>query len=218
MPAEVLVRGEAEVRCLPDRAMLNVVVDGEGNSQQDAFRRASDAARSVDAVFEKFADSLDRRITSGVVVRPKTRWKKGESITSGWIATRTTSLDVKDFTTLGEMISQLPSAGATSLSGPFWRVDPSNEAHTEARQAAALDARRRAESYAGALGLRLGNACWIAEPGLRIEGGSPAGRFAAAPIGMARSAAAPDEPMDIRPDEITIEATVEACWELESQS
>ncbi|MBV8529126.1 MAG: SIMPL domain-containing protein [Candidatus Dormibacteraeota bacterium] len=175
MPAEVMVRGEAEVRTLPDRALINVAIEGEGTTQQDAFRRASESASRIDAVVEKFAAAFDRRITSSVVVRPKTRWKKGESTTTGWIATRTTSLDVKDLTALGRLISELPGAGASSLQGPFWRVDQSNDAYSTARRLAARDAYRRATAYADALGLRLGGVSWIAEPGCGTTGRSPRG-------------------------------------------
>jgi uncharacterized protein YggE len=213
MSAEVLVRGEAEVRCLPDRALLHVAIEGEGSSQEDAFRRASETASAVDSVVDKFARSVDRRITSSVVVRPKTRWRKGETTRTGWIATRITSLDVKDLTALGVLISELPGAGASSVQGPFWRVDQSNDAYGTARQLAARDAYRRAQAYADALGLGLGSVLWIAEPGLRNEGSRWA--HAAMPRGaVSAGAAGVAEPMEIRPDEVTIEAAVEACWEL----
>lgn len=217
MPPEVLVRGEAEVRCLPDRALVQVVVEGEANSQQDAYRRVSESARTVDAVIEKFAQALDRRITSGVVVRPKTRWKKGETQTTGWIASRTTSLDVKDLTALGALISELPGAGASALQGPAWRVDQSNDAYSTARQLAARDAYRRATAYADALGLRLGDVAWIAEPGLRNDS-SQATRGYALAGAVARGPVGDVEPMEIRPDEVTIQASVEASWQLEGSA
>ena len=214
MPKEVLVRGEAEVQCLPDRALVQVVVEGEGNSQQDAFGRATEASSRVDAVIEKFAQALDRRITSSVVVRPKTRWKRGETTTTGWIASRTTSLDVKDLTALGALISELPGAGASSVHGPVWRVDQSNDAYSTARQLAARDAYRRAAAYADALGLRLGDVSWLAEPGLRSNSSQPTRAFALAGA-VARGPVSDAEPMEIRPDEVTIQASVEACWLLE---
>lgn len=87
-------------------------VEAEAASQQDAFRRASESASDVDRVLDRFSEALDRRITSTVVVRPKTRWKKGETNTVGWIASRTSSLEAKDLSRLGELVSELAEAGA----------------------------------------------------------------------------------------------------------
>jgi uncharacterized protein YggE len=49
--------------------------------------------------------------------------------------------------------------------------------HRDARRAAE-DARRRAEDYAGALGLSLAEVAWVVEPGLRGPG-SDASRYSA---------------------------------------
>ena len=83
--------------------------------------------------------------SSGVVVRPKTRWKKDETTTTGWLASRTTPLDV---------------------------------------------------------------------PGLRSNSSQATRAFALAGA-VARGPVSDAEPMDIRPDEVTIQASVEACWQFE---
>ena len=62
--AEILVRGESQVRCLPDRALIHVGVEAEAASQQEAFRRASESASNVDRVLDRFSEALDRRVRS----------------------------------------------------------------------------------------------------------------------------------------------------------
>jgi len=94
-----------------------------------------------------------------------------------------------------------------------WEVDKTNPAHDHARRAAALDAERRASTYAEAVGLRLGPLKWLAEPGLRSDASSPVPAGAGARF-FHVEAAMSDEAMDITPDEITIQAVVEACFEL----
>jgi uncharacterized protein len=187
MSAEIVVRGEGEVRSLPDRAVSRVAVEADADSQTDAFTAASRSAAAVDAVLDKYAEALDRRITVGVVVRPKTRWKKGESVNAGWVAGRTTILDIKDLVKLGPLISELPGAGASVIHGPSWEVNPDNPVHDRARQAAAVDARRRATAYAQALGQHLGASKWLSEPGFVLQGSSqPLWHAPLACSGMAR--------------------------------
>lgn len=210
--AEIRVRGEAEVRCLPDRAVLTIEVEAEAESQSHAYALASQSAAAVDAVLDRFDQAVDRRMTAGVIVRPKTRWRKGEAVRTGWIAKRASVVDVTDFARLGEMVAELPSAGASALHGPVWEVDPSNPVHEQARRDAALDTQRRAGTYASALGLRLGALKWMAEQGLRADDPSPT--FAATGARTFNTMEASEELMEITPDQITIHATIDACFEL----
>src|SRR5579884_1600003 len=103
MSAEIRVRGEAEVRCLPDRAVLRIGVEAEAESQPQAFALASRSAAAVDVILERYAAAIDRRMTAGVIVRPKTRWHRGETVRTGWVAGRTTVLEVTDFAQLGQL-------------------------------------------------------------------------------------------------------------------
>jgi uncharacterized protein YggE len=214
--SEIRVRGEAEVRCMPDRAILRVGVEAEADSQAEAYALASQSAVAVDAVLDRFDQVVDRRLTAGVIVRPKTRWRKGETVRTGWIAARTTVVEVTTFIRLGALVAELPQAGASTLQGPMWTVDKSNPAYDQARRAAVLDAERRASTYAQALGLRLGALKWLAEPGLRADSSGQPGFGAMARLSHA-VAEVSDEAMDITPDEITIQATVEACFAVEDR-
>jgi uncharacterized protein YggE len=86
MSIEIQVRGEGEASALPDRAVVRVIVEGDGSSQQDAYTKAAEAARDVDAIFERYKSGFARKMTASLAVFPKTRWKKGESIKTGWRA------------------------------------------------------------------------------------------------------------------------------------
>jgi hypothetical protein len=206
---EVVVRGEGEVKAMPDRAVVQVVVDGDGSGRDDAYAAAARLATQVDAVLVTYEASLDRVATAALLVQPKTRWRKGEAVRSGWRASRTTLLEVTDLSRLGDLLAELAGAGA-ALTGPDWKLDVDHAAHTEARQAAATDARRRAEAYASALGLRVERVVWVAEPGLRQGadhgyGGPLTKVFAAARGGAAEDVAV----MEVGVEEITVVAAVE---------
>jgi uncharacterized protein YggE len=203
--ADIVVRGQGRATALPDRATVRAVVDATAAGRDEAYGEAAVLARQVDEVVAAHAEAIDRSSVAALVVQPTTRWRKGESIRTGWQAIRTTVLDVVDLSVLGDLIAALSGAGA-ALSGPDWQLDPTNSVHGEARRLAAEDARRRADDYAAALGLRVTSVAWIAEPGLHDGGGigpQPRALFAMS------AEAAEDEVIDVTPEEVAVTASVE---------
>ncbi len=83
MDGEIVVRGEGEACAMPDRAVVRVSLDGEGTNREDAYAAAAQLANAVDAALEAADDAIERALTTGVVVQPKTRWHKGETTRSG---------------------------------------------------------------------------------------------------------------------------------------
>ena len=80
------------------------------------------------------------------------------------------------------------------------------------RGLAAADARRRADAYAAALGLRVTGIAWVAEPGLRRPVRQRRlhahGRHEVASAGRAGE----PEVIDVTPDEITVDAAVDVAF------
>jgi len=213
MDREVIVKGIGQAKSLPDRAEVKVVIDGEDVTRDTAYNRAVESAKAVDVVIADYRDVLDRVTTTALSVHPKNRWKKGESIRTGWRASRTTVLEVVTLERLGDLIANLAGAGG-AVTGPTWSLDPDNGAYSEARRLAAIDAHHRAEDYAQSLGLTIGKVAWIAEPGLRSPRPTDAD-WMGGMIGEARGESATDEDIiDISPEEIFVTATVEVAMEI----
>ena len=118
MDAEIVVCGTAQGRALPDRAVLQAVVEGDGATREDAYREAAGPAGEVDAVLAARAGALDRVTTAALLVHPRTRWRKGENVRTGWRASRTTAVEVIDLAAVGDLIAELATAGA-AVSGPY---------------------------------------------------------------------------------------------------
>jgi uncharacterized protein len=210
METEILVSGTAVLRVQPDRAVLRVEVDGEGQTRDQAYGQAAPLALAVDEVLERHREPIERTVTASLMVHPKTRWKRGQSIRTGWQASRVTIVEVVDFTVLGDLLAELAAAGG-AVDGPNWVLDPDNPVHVEARRQAAADARQRADAYAEALGLRVVAVAWVAEPGLRRGSG---GGFGDDGVAFARASAAPagggfDETISVTPDELPVSCKVE---------
>ena len=206
-----MVRGVGQARAMPDRALVRVQVEADGSSRDDAYREAARLANQVDAAVTARQAAIDRTITTSLVVHPKTRWKKGESVRTGWRASRTSVVEVADFAVLGDFLAELAAAGA-AVDGPTWQLDPTNLVHREVRQIAAADARSRADSYTAALGLRVTGVAWVAEPGLRQ--GPDAGSYMpmAARMDMSRGGQPEQEIIDVTPDEMTVDAAVDVAF------
>lgn len=214
MEQEIIVRGEAEARALPDRAVLHVAVRGEGPGRDEAYASAAADAAAVDAVLRGREGALDRVSHTALVVQPTTRWRKGANVRTGWQASRTSTVEVVGLDVVGELLAELTGAGA-DVGGPEWQVDPGSPVHAAVRRAAAADARARAADYASALGLDLGPIAWVAEPGLR-GGGEPGPRRFSRPAAtaMAASAGPPEETIDVSPAELTVTAAVEVGFRI----
>lgn len=215
MSEEIIVRGEGQARAMPDRAWVNVNLEGEGVERDAAYGEVADLARHVDEVLNDYADTIERTLTATLAVQPKTRWRKGESVRTGWHASRATVLELVDFARLGELIADLVAAGG-AISGPFWQLDLTSSVYREARRLAAQDARRRGDDYAEALGLGITAVVWVAEPGLRKGHDGPMMTQAAGSYASPASAGATDEIIDVTPDEMTVSASIEVAFSFES--
>ena len=218
MDREIIVRGSAELRIPPDRALVHATLDADGGSRDDAYSGAARTAAAVDAVLATYADGAERVVTTALTVQPLTRWRKGELVRTGWRATRRSLLDLTSFERMGALLADLAAAGAT-IAGPDWRVDETNEAHDRVRALAAQDARRRAEAYADGLGVAVGDLRWVAEPGLRSSspevGHGALMSFASAPQG----GSVDDEAIiEVAPADTTIAASVEVAFALATRS
>jgi uncharacterized protein YggE len=209
---EIIVRGEAEVRAMPDKAVLRVLVEGTGSNQEKAYEAAARLASAVDGVFGAQAASIGRVTTAALVVQPRTRWQKGETVRTGWRAQRMSVVEIRAVDRVGDISAMLVGAGA-SLTGPSWELDTSNDAHHQARVEAAQDARRRAEAFALALGVDLGPLTWVSEPGLRLAGSGGPAFTPAARVGY-MSVSAPDETIEVAPAEMTVHAAVEVGFHI----
>jgi len=212
MERTIIVRGSAELRIPPDRALVEVTLDADGSSRDDAYRDAAGTASAIDAVIDRHAAETERVVTAALTVQPLTRWRRGEAIRTGWRATRRSVIEVTGFEGLGLLLSELTGAGGT-IAGPTWQVDDSNEAHDRVRVLAAEDARRRAESYAVGLGVTLAGITWIAEPGLRSTSSEPVHRMMPMAVSSRMAADLEEEVViEVAPADSIIGAQVEVSF------
>jgi uncharacterized protein YggE len=197
----VTVTGEATVAVAPDTAVIRVGV----TSAAKTAREASDAnGKQMTAVLAAIKDAgiAARDIqTSRLSLQPQyDPNRSGTARLLGFQATNQITVNIRDIDKLAGIIDQAIAAGANEMSGLEFVVSEQSKLLDQARDDAIADARRKAERYAKAAGVKLGAVTSISE-----EGSSPPPRLMQA----MRAGAAP-----VAPGEQTLRAVVSVSFDI----
>ena len=201
------VSAQAEARRVPDVATISAGVVTQAADGNTAMRQNAEQMAKVMAAI-KAAGIAEKDIqTSGISLNPQYRYAENEapSIT-GYQATNTVSLKVRDITKLGKVLDSLAAQGANQINGPSFQIDQPEPVYDEARLAALKKAKDRAETYAKALDLKVRRIISISEGG--------GGGFRPVPM-MAMSARGKAE-MDtaVSPGETEVSVSLDVVFEL----
>lgn len=202
------VTGTATVSAAPDRAE----VDGGVTTDAKTAREASEAnnrvmSAVVDALKKAGVADADMR-TSRLSLYPQSAQPAGPNTPPqivGYRATNRVIIRISDVKAVAGMIDTLIAAGATDIGGINFIVSNASKLLDDARVQAIADARRKAEIYARAAGVRLGAPLSISEDG----GGGPVPVRAAMRADMAMTAT------PISPGEETLRVIVSVSYEIE---
>jgi uncharacterized protein YggE len=200
-PPAISVTGEATVQVAPDQAQ----VDGGVATDAKTAREASDAnnaamGKVLLALKGAGVDEKDYQ-TSRLSLQPQyAPNRSGPSPIVGYRATNRVTIRIRDVTKVASMIDVLVGAGANDIGGINFIVSQASKLLDEAREQAIADARRKAQIYAKAAGVTLG------EPIAVSEESSPSPMFRAKVAGgMAASA-------PVAQGEETLSVTVHVSW------
>jgi uncharacterized protein len=201
-PPAISVTGEATVSVPPDQAQI----DGGVASDAKTAREASDAnnaamGKVLLALKSAGIDEKDYQ-TSRLSLQPQyAPNRSGPSPIVGYRATNRVTIRVRDVTKVANMIDVLVGAGANDIGGINFMVSQASKLLDEAREQAIADARRKAQIYARAAGVSVG------EPISISEEGSPAPVFRGKVAGGMAASAAP-----VAQGEETLSVTVNVSW------
>ncbi|MDO4710127.1 MAG: SIMPL domain-containing protein [Pseudomonadota bacterium] len=150
------IEAEGHVQRAPDIARIGTGVSTQAADTQSAMRQNAEEMRKVlDAL--KRAGIAERDIqTSGISLSPQYHYsEKQPPRLSGFQANNRVQVKVRELEKLGSIMDILVRAGANELHGPAFELDKPEAARDEARTLALAEARRRADHYAKALGLKV---------------------------------------------------------------
>ena len=161
------VSAQAESKRVPDVATISAGVVTQAADANAAMRDNADADGQGDDRPSRSAGIAERDIqTSGISVTPQYKYAENTAPTiTGYQASNTVNIKVRDIGKLGKVLDALVASGANQVNGPAFEVDKPEPAYDEARLAALTKAKARAETYAKAMGLRVRRVVSIAEGG-----------------------------------------------------
>jgi uncharacterized protein YggE len=191
----------------PDMATINLGVTTEGQTAQAALQENARRMQALNQALRR-AGIAERDIqTSNVSVYPQQQYREGQApLITGYQANNTVTAKVRRIDNTGRVIDAAVSAGGNTVNGVYFSYQDPDAQLDAARRDAIAEARRRADLYANALGMRVHRS--VAVP----EGGGYAPPM---PVPMAaRMEAAQDASTPVSPGQIETRVSVGVTFEL----
>lgn len=201
----ITVTGQGEVFAEPDMATVTVGVTHQDRDAEEAMLRASRGAAQVLGQLQDMGIEGRDMQTSTVSLRPVWSNRNASSEPAritGFVASISVSVRVRDLPILGMVLDAVVSDGANQLEGiQFGFLDP-DPLMEEARRDAVVDGRAKAEVLADAAGVTLGPLQSLSEHG----GGRPQP--------MMMELAARDASVPIAAGEMSLSASVSMVYRI----
>jgi len=200
----IIVSGEAAVSVEPDLVQIRAGVTTDAKSAQEAAdanaKAMTEVSNAVRALGVPDTDVQTARYSLQPVYEagPQNRNRL-----VGFQASNSLLITIRERDRIGELIDQVVGVGANTMGNIEFMVSEPSKHLDDARKRAVEDARRRAELYASAAGVKLGRPIEIIEQSATVP---------PQPMMMMRSAAQQQTP--ISPGERTLRLSISVAYEL----
>jgi len=210
-PATISLQGRGEISVAPDMAVVTTRVVTVGASAPEALQANTAAMAKVIADIKVAGIEAKDIQTSGFSIYPRYEDRKAAGRNEppkivGYEVSNGVTVRVRALDKLGTILDAVVASGANSVDGISFTVSDSNEKLDAARKDAVADARRKADLYAAAAGVKLGRILAISEDSIA----TPRPYALRMEKAMAMSAA----PVPVEAGEETLSATVSITWEI----
>lgn len=158
----VRVTGTAEVKVVPDRAVIEMGVEEENPSASQAKSAEGAAARKILAALRTAGIDEKDVQTTYLSLRPATKYEKKARI-SYFVAQQNLTIMVRDLSKLDGLLESLIAAGGNSIDSIHYDTSDMRKYRDQARELAVKAAREKAQALAAALGQEIGKAQYIEE-------------------------------------------------------
>jgi len=204
----VTVSGNGHMIALPDQAVINIGVQESAPTATEAFDANSKKMQDILARLkaEGIPDSAVETTNVSVYGHPLYDPKSGEVTGTNFQASNSVKVTLSDFSAIGSVFAAATEAGANNLSGPIWQLSDNTQAQTQALAKATEQAHAKAEAFAAANGVALGEVLVLNEgyssPVYYYEGYGATATTTAAPASIA---APPISPQNL---DISVNVTI----------
>ncbi|OYX63972.1 MAG: hypothetical protein B7Y88_12215 [Sphingomonadales bacterium 32-64-17] len=193
----------------PDKATINAGVTTRGATAVEAMQANAAKMERVLAQVTSLGVPENRVQTSGITLNPQYDYNNNQPPQfTGYEATNTVTLELRDLDRIGPVLDALVAAGATNLNGPNWAIVDNSGAKDQAREAAFAQARKQAEDYARMAGFGAVRLLAVEEA---LDYGTP--MFDRAALESSRGAA--DAATPTRPGQVATQITLTVKYALE---
>lgn len=213
-PSTISLVGIGKVTATPNMAIVSSGVVSHGKTARDALDANTIAMNQI------FTILLDANIeqkdiqTSGFSVRPQYRYSDQRDVNGyqlpprilGYEVSNTLTVRVRNLDDLGQLLDNAVSVGSNQINSISFAVTDTAPLLNEARRSAMADAIAKAELYAQAAGVSLGNIISISE-------GSPITAPQPQVVMMARMAE-DTGPVPVATGELSFSKQVSVIWQL----
>lgn len=192
----ISVSATGSAAAAPDRATISTGVMTEAATAREAMTANATAMKKlIDGLKAQRIEPRDLQ-TTAVQLNPRYANASGgrAPAINGYQTTNQVRITVREVGRLGEILDQAVTLGANQMGGIGFEVSTAETLKDEARKAAMVNARRRAELYATAAGVTLGPVLSISES---VSGG-PQPRFQAGRAAMAEAVAVEPGSVDLQ--------------------
>lgn len=162
LPRVVRVMGTAEVKVVPDRAVIDLGVEKQ-NPGAAAAKQAADAAsrKIIAALHAHGVDAKDIQ-TTYLSLQPQSYVRKRVRV-SYFVAAQTLTVTVRDLPKLDSLLESLIKAGGNRIDSIRYETSDLRKYRDQARDLAMRAAHEKADAMARALGQQIGKAQMIDE-------------------------------------------------------
>ncbi len=194
-----------EAHAAPDIASINLGVQTEAPSAAEALRQnrvqmtATIAALKAQGVLAKDIQ------TSGLNLNPQYVFHDNERKLTGYQASNTVTIIVRDLTRLGATVDAVVAAGANQVNGVSFSLSDPEHAEDDARRAAVKALQAKAALYAEAAGYHIERLVSLSDTAIEPNGIRPV---------MVTAMRAKAGPTPTEPGELDVTANVSAVYEL----
>lgn len=202
------VDGTGETRTSPDTADLDLAIDTQARTAEEAAgKNAALATKVIDALKSRLGDK-GKITTGGYSLEPQYDQRPNQKPTIiGYNAANTVTVNTRALDLVGALIDSAIAAGANRVNSLNFSVKDDTRPRTEAIAIATRDARAQAAALAAALDVKLG----------KVLKATTLSEQRPIPIRMGRAMAmsAASVATPVEPGEVTVPATVSLTFEIE---
>lgn len=161
MVRQVTVVGEGKVYAAPDTAQIQIGVETEEKTAQEALEENNLQATEIISKLKELEIAEKDIQTSNFSIHP-TYDEKGRKV-RGYRVSNTVSVKIRNLSSTGELLDEVVQVGANSIYGISFSVEDPSELMDEAREKAMDDASARARQLARSGDASLGQVLVITE-------------------------------------------------------